>query len=267
MWGIGRWRDYGSAGVDLEIKVDSTLYQHDLSLMRGAVESDEGFLATHNAGLAIQAVTARSRELFQAALYDRFGRGMGRTRRHFEDPMKEPEEFRREYPVISSTTHDARKQLGKGGLPFDYVIIDEASQVDLLTGFLALSSARRAVVVGDRNQLPCVLSAEHAKSAQACSLGDLPSSYEYSTHSLLDCLGEISRSNKEHRIPCTLLREHYRCAPDIIGFCNRQFYGGQLMVMSETGAQGDAPALGCSLGTERGEGPGDYGKAHVRIIK
>ena len=268
MWGIGRWRDYGSAGVDLEIKVDSTLYQHDLSLMRDAVESDEGFLATHNAGLAIQAVTARSRELFQAALYDRFGRGMGRTRRHFEDPMKEPEEFRGEYPVISSTTHDARKQLGKGGLPFDYVIIDEASQVDLLTGFLALSSARRAVVVGDRNQLPCVLSAEHAKSAQTCSLGDLPNSYEYSTHSLLDCLGEISRSDKGHRIPCTLLREHYRCAPDIIGFCNRQFYGGQLMVMSETGTQkDDAPALGCSLGTERGEGPGDYGKAQARILK
>ena len=267
MWGIGRWRDYGPAGVDLEIRVDSTLYQHDLSLMRDAIKSSESFLATHNAGLAIQAVTARSRELFKAAIYDRFGRGMGRTRRHFDDPLEEPEEFRREYPVVTSTTHDARKQLGKGGLPFDYVIIDEASQADLLTGFLALSSARRAVVVGDRNQLPCVLSAEHAKSAQACSLGDLPSSYEYPTHSLLDCLDEISHSSKAHGIPCTLLREHYRCSPDIIGFCNRQFYGGQLVVMSEAGTHENVPALGCSIGTELGGRTSDYNEVQTKILK
>ena len=267
MWGIGKWRDYGPAGVDLEIKVDSTLYQHDLSLMRNAVESDEGFLATHNAGLAIQAVAMRSKELFKAALYDRFGRGMGRTRRHFDDPLKEPEGFRREYPVVTSTTHDARKQLGKGSRPFDYVIIDEASQVDLLTGFLALSSARRAVVVGDRNQLPCVLSAEHAKGAQACSLGDLPSAYEYPTHSLLDCLDELSRLNKECAIPCTLLKEHYRCAPDIIGFCNRQFYGGQLVVMSEPDARKDVSALGCSIADGRGKGPGDYDEIQAKILK
>ena len=33
--------------------------------------------------------------------------------------------------------------------------------------------------------------------------------------------------------PQTLLREHYRCNPSIIGFCNGQFYGGQLLIMKK----------------------------------
>ncbi len=32
---------------------------------------------------------------------------------------------------------------------FDYIIMDESSQVDLITGVLALSVARNAVIVGD----------------------------------------------------------------------------------------------------------------------
>jgi hypothetical protein len=31
----------------------------------------------------------------------------------------------------------------------------------------------------------------------------------------------------------TLLREHYRCHPTIINFCNQRFYGGNLLVMTE----------------------------------
>lgn len=30
-----------------------------------------------------------------------------------------------------------------------------------------------------------------------------------------------------------MLREHYRCHPDIINFCNQKFYGGQLLIMTE----------------------------------
>lgn len=33
-------------------------------------------------------------------------------------------------------------------------------------------------------------------------------------------------------IPETLLREHYRCHPKIIRFCNQKFYGGELLVMT-----------------------------------
>ncbi|WP_375141721.1 AAA domain-containing protein [Bacillus sp. EB600] len=68
----------------------------------------------------------------------------------------------KEYPVILSTTHSLRNSPEKNYL-FDYVIIDEASQVDLITGALALSCVKNAVIVGDVKQLPNVIPSEVAR--------------------------------------------------------------------------------------------------------
>ncbi len=46
---------------------------------------------------------------------------------------------------------------------FDYIIIDESSQVDILTGVLALSIAKNAVIVGDKKQLSCIIDANIIK--------------------------------------------------------------------------------------------------------
>ncbi|MCQ6281614.1 hypothetical protein JN080_20710 [Bacillus sp. EB600] len=70
--------------------------------------------------------------------------------------------FIKEYPVILSTTHSLRNSPEKNYL-FDYVIIDEASQVDLITGALALSCVKNAVIVGDVKQLPNVIPSEVAR--------------------------------------------------------------------------------------------------------
>jgi len=42
--------------------------------------------------------------------------------------------------------------------------------------------------------------------------------------------------------PKTLLREHYRCHPKIIGFCNQKFYNNQLIVLTE-GKTDDKPLV------------------------
>ena len=36
---------------------------------------------------------------------------------------------------------------------------------------------------------------------------------------------------ESEQVPSTLLKEHYRCHPAIIEFCNRMYYGGQLIPM------------------------------------
>ena len=59
-----------------------------------------------------------------------------------EDLNKKSEKFILEYPVIFSTTYSIGKCLNKD-FKFDYLIIDEASQVDLITGALALYNAKR----------------------------------------------------------------------------------------------------------------------------
>ena len=54
---------------------------------------------------------------------------------------KEPYDVLVEYPVILSTTFSSRNSLNSD-VVYDYLIMDEASQVDIATGALALSCAR-----------------------------------------------------------------------------------------------------------------------------
>ena len=60
--------------------------------------------------------------------------------------------------IVLSTTFSSVSSLGN--YTYDYLIMDEASQVDIATGALALSSAENAVVVGDLKQLPNVVTPE-----------------------------------------------------------------------------------------------------------
>ena len=111
---------------------------------------------------------------------------------------------------------------------FDYVIMDEASQVDIKTGALALSCAMNAVIVGDDKQLPNVVSQEEEKALRAIQdFYHIEDSYNAATHSFLQSCVEVFKD-----APITLLREHYRCHPKIIEFCNQRFYNGELVAMT-----------------------------------
>ncbi|WP_279047625.1 AAA domain-containing protein [Cedecea davisae] len=129
------------------------------------------------------------------------------------------EHFIKRFPIIGSSTHSIINSIGKGAL-LDYVIIDEASQQDIVPGILGLGCARNVIVVGDRKQLPHV-PVIHPITPPA-------EHYNCDKYSLLDsvCLlfGETA--------PVTLLKEHYRCHPKIIQFCNKQFYDNALIPLT-----------------------------------
>ncbi|RML59529.1 hypothetical protein APX70_01066, partial [Pseudomonas syringae pv. maculicola] len=128
--------------------------------------------------------------------------------------------FLKRYPVIGSSTHSIVNSLG-GKAVLDYVIIDEASQQDIVPGVLALSCAKNLIIVGDRKQL--------AHIPEKLGLEAPAPWYDCETYSLLDsCVGVFGDS-----IPMTLLKEHYRCHPRIIQFCNQQFYDNQLVPMTQ----------------------------------
>ena len=142
------------------------------------------------------------------------------------------EDLLREYPVVLSTTYSAKSCISKD-MVFDYVIMDEASQVDIKTGALALSCAMNAVIVGDDKQLPNVVSQEEALALQAIQLTyKVDDRYNEITHSFLQSCVEVFKD-----IPVTLLREHYRCHPKIIEFCNQHFYNGELVAMTVDNAE------------------------------
>lgn len=146
---------------------------------------------------------------------------------NLEDLWKNSKEFLKEYPLILSTTFSSSTSLNST-ITYDYLIIDEASQVDIATGALALSCAKNVIIVGDEKQLPHVITENmKQKTTELFEKYNVHEGYQY-TKSLLESVIHLMPN-----VPIQLLREHYRCHPKIIEFCNQKFYGGQLKIMSK----------------------------------
>lgn len=178
--------------------------------------------------LKMDELTQKSLRLFRAELAARYPWRSGRRCFEKQDFRRKSNEFTQEYPVVLSTTYSIKGTLSMDYL-YDYLIVDEASQVDLATGVLAFSCARNIVIVGDLKQLPNVLTEEDARISETIwKKYSLDERYRFSRHSLLSSALETWQD-----APVTLLREHYRCHPKIINFCNQKFYHGQLIVMTK----------------------------------
>jgi superfamily I DNA and/or RNA helicase len=172
----------------------------------------------------LEKYTQLSMQLFKSVLHHRY-QLIQRENYELMELHTKSEQFLKDYPVIMSTTYSLRNSLAQD-TTYDFVIIDESSQVDLATGALALSCAKRAVIVGDLKQLPNVVDDQlKEKTDQVFKSFSIPEFYRYSNHSLLASVLELFP-----QIPKTLLREHYRCHPKIIEFCNQKFYDHQLII-------------------------------------
>lgn len=134
--------------------------------------------------------------------------------------------FVQRFPILGSSTHSIVNSIATGAI-LDYVIIDEASQQDIVPGILALGCARNLIIVGDSRQL--------AHIPVSLGLHAPAEAYDCEQYSLLDsCIGVFKDA-----LPRTLLKEHYRCHPRIIQFCNQQFYNNSLVPMTQN--NGEAP--------------------------
>jgi len=139
---------------------------------------------------------------------------------------KQFDAFVRRFPILGSSTHSIVNSIPQGAI-LDYVIIDEASQQDIVPGILALGCAKNLIVVGDSRQL--------AHIPVRLGLQAPIDAYDCERYSLLDsCIGVFKDA-----LPRTLLKEHYRCHPRIIQFCNQQFYDNALVPMTQD--KGEAP--------------------------
>lgn len=154
------------------------------------------------------------------------------------DDLKEnPKMFLNHYPIILSSTYSLINSLRN--VEYDYVIVDEASQVDLATGVLAMACAKNIVIVGDLKQLPNVIEREVKQSVTKISEElHIPIHFRVEEQSLLSSICSVLS-----KAPRTLLREHYRCHPKIIGFCSKKFYNNELIVMTEDKGEEDVMKL------------------------
>lgn len=137
-------------------------------------------------------------------------------------------QFTKRFPVILSTTQSLAYNMPVDYV-FDYLIIDEASQGDLLSSIQAMNCAKNVVVIGDSKQLEFIEEQRLVDEAsRLATLIDVPDAYRYDRHSILSSVKQAVGN-----VPTTLLREHYRSAPAIIEFCNQMFYDGKLISMNK----------------------------------
>lgn len=173
--------------------------------------------------------------------------------------LKEPYDVLAEYPVILSTTFSSRNSLNSD-VVYDYLIMDEASQVDIATGALALSCARNVVIVGDTKQLPNVVTDDIKTKAKAIfDSFNVSEGYQYTNsflQSILDVMPNVTQ---------TLLREHYRCHPKIINFCNQKFYRGELIIM--TTDKGEEDVLSVVKTVAGNHERNHYSQRQIDVIK
>ena len=213
----------------------------------------------HKKEILMNSLQGDSLDLLRYSLIEKYKGKSDRTIFVEEDLWKKPENVLTEYPVILSTTYSSTTSLNKNVM-YDYIIMDEASQVDVVTGSLALSCAKNAVIVGDTMQLPNVVKPEDRDKVESVfKKYNVPEGYKY-TNSFLESIMEIIPD-----VAYTLLREHYRCHPKIINFCNQRFYNNQLIIMTEDKGEKDVIV---AYKTVKGNHARDhYSERQIDVIK
>ncbi len=207
-------------------QLDWLFYLRRIKELKSEIGDIECKLSQLDAKALMKSLTDNSMAILKASLAKRY-KDERAIVGSVQDIFNGGESFLNDYPVVLSTTFSSKMNFNSDTL-FDYVIMDEASQVAVDTGFLALTCAKNAVIVGDTMQLPNVVTDEDAaKLDEIRKASAVSDTYNAARHSFLSSvLATIPNT------PETLLREHYRCHPDIINFCNQKFYGGKLLIMT-----------------------------------
>lgn len=226
-------------------------YKNKIQELQTEKERLESQLRDYRFATKIEELRTKSMVLFKSDLACRYGGRVQRRVFEYSDFRGNSEDFAREYPVILSTTYSIKGTLSMDFV-YDYLIVDEASQVDLATGVLAFSCAKNIIIVGDRKQLPNVLTQDDVRMADAIwDRHVFDERYHFTTHSMLTSASEIW-----HSAPSVLLREHYRCHPKIAAFFNQKFYNGELIIMTED--HGEKEVL-----TMYRTSPGNHARGHL----
>jgi len=236
--GFTRFKLLQEQGHDVMLNYQRRFYVLKVEELTKQIDAIERELNAQSYQPLIEQHQEYSIKLFRHKLYEKY---QGRQKLTCDEKsyrsVKHFRSFIEHYPIVLSTTHSLRNSIPANYL-FDYCIIDESSQVDLLTGALALSCCKQAIIVGDTKQLPQIVDTEIEKWIGSEAYAGMNQAYNYFQHNVLSSLLALYGDF----IPKVMLREHYRCHPRIIEFCNRKYYKGELITFTEE-VKSDIPLL------------------------
>lgn len=171
---------------------------------------------------------------------NQIGNGKGKMAPLYKAKARElMAECQRAVPVWIMTINDALEKFDPCENKFDVVIIDEASQADILS-LAILYMGKKMIVVGDDKQVsPMAIGqdADKVKTLQDRYLTDvIPAA------GLFDLRYSIYDFARQTFVPI-MLREHFRCVPEIIGFTNLLSYDKKIKPLREAGSTKLLPAV------------------------
>ena len=208
--------------------LDNLYYKVKIFELKTQLNEVENFLQKNNLTFLEEKITELSLKLFKHYVFKSIENYIGLSfgRKDFRGNFAN---FIKRYPVMLNTTQALLSSTGKNYI-YDYLIIDESSQVGLNTAAVAMSVAKNIVLVGDSMQLSHIVKSGHKKKLRELfEESKLKRAYSYADKSILDSFKELYNNS----IRSTLLREHYRCDPHIIDFCNKRFYDNKLIIQTK----------------------------------
>lgn len=174
------------------------------------------------------------------ALHKKIGRGTGKhVGEYKEEAKKTLIKCREAVPVWIMPLSRVVESFDISTAQFDVVIIDEASQCDVL-GLVAFAMAKEVVVVGDHEQVsPYAVGFATDQMHELIDeiLVDIPNKKLYDAKS---SVYDLARQSFGGTIR---LLEHFRCVPDIIQFSNHLCYGEAIRPLREASASRIRPPL------------------------
>lgn len=217
-------RHYGEI---LPVYVNQKFYDLYIANIKYEILEIEKWLTANREEANLKRFIKTSKEVFDAVLFEKYTR-LDKVAFDVDNYRKQFDTFTKYYPVILSSTLSLRTSVSNEYL-FDYLIIDESSQVDIIKSAVCFSCCRNAVIVGDSMQLAHIVDEQGKAATERFQVEyHIPPAYDYVKHNILDSLKSLYGDN----IKSVLLKEHYRCHPTIIGFCNKKYYKNHLVIMT-----------------------------------
>jgi hypothetical protein len=223
-----RWRQAHSWFDEQIASVDTVATSRQIEHCRDRIRRLTHELVVTSAWLQVSLTLDDRRK---AALADwtaalrKIGKGTGKSASHWQAAAQRAmAEAVTAVPVWIMSIDRALEQFHGGEPVFDVVIVDEASQADIFA-LPTLSLARRAVVVGDDQQIGPQLvgvPTDRVNALIRSHLAEVPSAEHFDTES---SLYDHAVRRSPQRI---LLTEHFRCVPPIIEFSSGTYYDGKV---------------------------------------
>jgi very-short-patch-repair endonuclease len=196
----------------------------------------------------------------------RIGKGTGKyADKHRADAKREMAVCRGAVPVWIMPLGRVIENLHAVGDRFDVVIVDESSQCDLFA-LNALFRAKRAVIVGDDKQISPEGVGREQTEVNMLIERHLVGVPQRARFTLQDSLYDMGlRVFPGH----LMLKEHFRCVPEIIQWSNDMFYGGDInpLRLPSLGERLEPAIMAVRVAEgRRDEGNRDYNEPEARAL-